>query len=181
MFVGSLVGLVGSASAQLPADRVVGFDIHEDPGKSGSPVVLSFRLELKASAVDNESVGWSVQTMTVTRMIRAGEVMTWTDLTPVIAAPDGLWWIKHTDPQAPETAEFSLPPSMSGTAATQNPLDDVLVYELVGTTYDPTSQGQPYPITASLTYRARPSEDPEPMAEGESEPAEMPDNLGTPS
>ena len=85
---------------------------------------------------------------------------------------NGLWWIKHADPEDPVLSEFLLPPLLEGVAKAEDPGNDDLEYMVEGVTYDPPPGGPPFEPTAALDYQYALVGQKTPPEEGDDEPVE---------
>ncbi len=167
---------VGVASATLPGNQTAAFLMHETPSDSLSPVTFTVDLDLKAVDMVGSDVAWQVASISLTQAGVGGNQDTvWIEYLPIVSTTDGLWWITHTDPLIPDNAEFSVPPYLSGTATCVDSSIDDLNYFLEGWTYQPPSEGAPYPITASLDYQMILVSASVAKAQAVDEPVEMPD------
>lgn len=176
LIVGMVVGTTYTAArAELPDDQIVEYRVHETPTNPESAVVFAVRLELRAVDSDANGVGWEI----TTAKFRQPDT-TWTEDSPYIDSPDGLWWVDHADPNAPEESEFVLPPLLVGTATADDPLDDDLDYDLEGVEYSPPPGEPPYENTGALDYSFTLAHEEDPLEEGDDEPVEVPDDPGTP-
>ncbi len=172
---------VSIASATLPSNQLTTFQIHETPSDPLSPV--TFTVDLNLSAVENvgNDVSWRVTSISLTQAgVNGSPDTVWTESLPVVTTTDGLWWVTHIDPLLPENSEFSLPPYLSGTATCTDSTVDDLNYYLEGWTYQPPSQGAPYPVTASLDYQMMLVSSSVAEEEATDEPVEMPIDLPDP-
>ena len=131
-----VVGLQSSTLwAAMPANRVVRFFVRETPTDVESDLIFASALKISASERDGESVGWSISEIRLKEY--SSPVRIWIDDSPTTPSPSGLWWIDHVDGDVPEDSEFDVTPSMTGTAAAQDPNDDDMDYDLLGATYSP--------------------------------------------
>ncbi len=170
----SVFGVFGGlVEAQLPDDRIVSLLIRETPSDPESDVEFVVEVWVAAEEVDGDEVGWRVDMVQIKRLDEEGEVADkWSEALPEVQTSDGLWWIEHADAASPETEEFVLPPLMLGTAVSEDPQNDDLVYDVLGSVYQAPPGGPMFPITASLSFTF--TSDGSTLKEGEEEPAEVP-------
>ena len=165
------------ASADPPQTLLVEYWIHETPTDPNSDITFKIRMWLASEEVDGDQVGWDVTTIEVRQMgDNGGPDTVWTDTTPTVPTPDGLWWVEHADPDNPEAGEFVMPPGLTGTADADDPNDDDLVYDFEGVTYTPPQDPSepPYDTTGALDYGFTLNGDEDPLASGEDKPVELP-------
>jgi hypothetical protein len=179
--IGTVVVLAGVGHTDLPAqalgstELLVRYNIRETPGDPSSPVIWTIDLALQEKQVDGNYVGWLIDSVTISQPNATGQTESaWTEATPTVNSPDGLWWVEHADPQEPQRAEFAQPPLLEGTAIAQDPQDADLDYYLEGVPYDPPPEGPPFEVTAALDYSFTFVGSSEPEEEGDDEPVDLP-------
>ena len=158
-----------------PVDRVITYSIHEIPTDPSSDVVFVVSLDLTAADLDGSWVGWEIESAEFRQPgIGGGADTVWTKSSPFIDTVDGLWWIEHVDPTAPEVAEFVMPPELLGTAAADDPANADLEYDLVGVVYTPPAPPEtpPYENTSALAFAFTEEGQAEPIEEADEEPAD---------
>ncbi len=161
--------VMAQATSQETALR---FRIAIDPQAPEEGDAWRIGLQLQATATNGNSVGWSVEHASIRRR---GETLPcddlWTDATPVVDTPDGLWWVNHADPQQPAIGEFCQPPGISGNAQVESGSATAsLDYFVEG------SSGTPPPGAALLDYEFTLDGELEPEDSGADEPAESDDS-----
>ncbi|MBX3395860.1 MAG: hypothetical protein KF841_10885 [Phycisphaerae bacterium] len=139
----------------LPADQV-----------TGDYYVL--RLALSAEDQSGSSVGWGVSQVDIRLFNRFDvEQGRWIDTGPAVGTIDGLFWVLHDDPEAPELAEFEALPKISGIA------DEAGQSFPAGLEYEIESAGPRSLATTSLmaqmNYRLQFENEENPETEGEDE------------
>ncbi len=168
-----LLGASWSAWAQLPADTNVTYLIHESAADPNSPVLLRVTLSLQAQDQDGSSIGWAVTGMSFVQPgVEGAADRTWSETAPTLPTVDGLWWVEHADPNAPQTSEFSSPPALAGRAAAAVTTEADLDYELAGTGGTAVTS-EPGIITVSLNHKFMQVGEAIPLAEGTAEPVEL--------
>src|SRR5690606_15826329 len=93
-----------------------------------------------AVAAWGSQVGWQVERIEIRRLDEAGEAVgRWLDSAPQVNSPDGLWWVAHADPLAPNHTEFRGAPPIGGVGGALDSDLGPLVYafEAVGRPNDP--------------------------------------------
>ena len=161
-------------AAELPADQIFEYRIHETPTDPESEVVFVVKLLLEAADLEGDAVGWKVEKITFREPGEGGAPdSVWFEASPVVRSPDGLWWVTHEDPQSPTLDEFDDPPLLEGTAAAEDPQAEDLEYAFEGAEY-PGSP--PYVITGGLTYDFRLADCSIIIRGGENEPVEIDDD-----
>jgi hypothetical protein len=174
MMVG-LVGvgavLPGAAYGQLPPGRAVVYELHEVPSDPQSAVVFTITFALTALEQDGNWIGWEI---TSASFQQPGTGRRWTQSLPFVATTDGLWWVEHADPTAPDTGEFVDAPLLYGTAWNENGAGPDLNFDLAG---HAAAGAGPYTNTAMLDYSfsttALVEEDPPPS--GDDDPTDVPE------
>lgn len=172
------LGIVPLALAgELPEDQTVYYYIHEYPNQPNCDVVFTIRLDLTAADSDADAVGWRITSAEFRQPgNRQAQDKVWTEASPIVNSPDGLWWVEHADPAFPELEEFTLPPKLVGLAMAQDPLDKNLEYDFKGVPYVPPPEGAPFDITGALTYVFAEEEE-DPVEQGKDEPVEVPPDI----
>ena len=173
------LGIVPLALANgLPEDQSVYYYIHDNPTQATSNVVFTIRLDLTAADSDGDAVGWEITAIEF-RQVGARPTLDtlWSDTSPTVDSPDGLWWVEHSDAAFPALEEFTLPPKLLGLAIGQDPLDKNLDYDLKGVAYVPPLEGAPFEITGALTYVFTEEEEEDPVEQGKDEPIELPPDI----
>lgn len=162
------------AQSELPRARTVYYNVHTDTQDPESPVLISMKVLLTAQDRIGDEVGWYTKSIGITQYDEQGDIVeSWTEEFPEPTSTDPLWYVAHADPMQPESAEFSNPPELSGTADADSPNGPTLDYYIVGKNIgDPPVA--PYPITSIIDYSFQRSDEPEPIDEDEDEPAETP-------
>lgn len=162
----------------LPEDQRIRYAIREVPTDPLSAVIWTIDLALEAEDSDGDSVGWSIESVTVTERDASGEPASiWTDAAPPECdSPDGLWWVEHSDPAKPKPADFALPPLLAGTASVQFGAESDLEYTLEGVEYVP-EPGSPLSelVVTGLDYAFTPAGESQPLDEGDDEPVTIDD------
>jgi hypothetical protein len=126
-----------AAQATLPEDQVVQYVMREVPDDPESPVVFGVELWLKAVSIEGNTVTWEVSEVWMVEVNSNGEaVNAWSESTPWVDTPSGLWLIEHAEPEAPELAEFDAVPLIAGTAQAVETQDPDLDYRFEGETCD---------------------------------------------
>ena len=180
-YLRAAVGLVMVCSASVPAalamppDQRVVYHIRESPTDPESAVICDVLLDLSAQAEDGNTVGWRVNRVEIQQDL-SGTALVWAEVNPRLGTADGLWWLVHEDPAAPDLVDFSEAPLLEGVAGNETPEFGALVYSFRATT--PANPTTPYLHTTHLTFALTQEGDNEPLVEGENEPAEV-DNAPT--
>ncbi len=150
------------------------YQIHADPADPDSAVTHDITLSLSAVDADGDWVGYEVTAVTIARLDASGAVEAeWKEEYPVVAEPDGLWWVEHANFATLNGSDFTDPPLLVGVASAMTPEADDMVYDLVGTEPAPGKRTSPWSTTARLTYTLQVVTETDPEAEGEEEPAEV--------
>ncbi|MHC4696604.1 MAG: hypothetical protein ACYTFA_07680 [Planctomycetota bacterium] len=173
---------VDSAEA-LPDDWTIDYKIHATPTDPQSDVVFVVRMEIVADSSTDELVGWEVREIRFTRPGEGGNPdVVWVEASPVLASPDGLWWVAHANVDYPMLWEFAFLPWLDGTALPEDPMEDDLDYDFHGDKYTPPAPpGEPpYDHTTVMTYSFTRAMAEDPIEEGEDEIAES-DGVNDPS
>jgi len=148
--------------------EAVSYNLHETPDDPNSPILWTIDLRLAENQMDGGSIGWLITRLTIKAFNDHGTLLdTWIDASPDLNTPDGLWWIEHADPQAPEIAEFVEPPYLEGAAAALNPAHANLEFAFAGLSYTPPPGGPPFETTGGLDYTLTLGGSTEPEAQGE--------------
>lgn len=162
-------------AAAPPPEYLVRRVIHATPTDPNSRVALELTMTLNAADVVGNEVGWQVVQIEFRRPGEGGAPDdVWVAKQPVVDSPDGLWRVMHEAAESPRPWEFVKSPLLEGIAAASGPGYEDLAYSFEGSEY---KQQPPYPMTAGLTYQFSEVGDPQPMAEGKDDPAEVPDNV----
>ncbi len=170
----AFVGVICSDALAEDKELSVRYNVRETPGDPSSAVIWTIDLALQEKQVDGNDVGWLIDSITISQLNATGQVEnTWTELTPTVNSPDGLWWVEHADPQDPKRTEFAQPPLVEGTAIAQDPPDADLDYYLEGVPYEPPPE-PPFEVTAALDYTFTLVGSSEPEGDGDDEPVELP-------
>ena len=171
----------GTARADLPESQTVHYYIHEPPTDPDSAVVFAVRLDLASVDSDEGWVGWKIASAEFRQPGGPGELdAVWTKDLPEIDTIDGLWWVKHADPTAPKSSEFSMPPRLLGMASAETSWAADLVYDVEGVEYAGPPERVPYDDLVALTYSFTEDGDPAPTEEGQDEPVEVPNGYHDP-
>ena len=162
------------AQSELPRSRAVYYNIHSDTQNPQSPVLISMRVLLTAQDRIGDEVGWYTKSIWITQYDEQGAILgSWTEEFPEPSSTDPLWYVAHANPLEPESAEFSNPPELSGTADADTPNGPSLDYSLLGKNVG-VPPIAPYPITSIIDYSFQRSDEPEPIDEDEDEPVDTP-------
>ena len=155
--LGAIIVSIGLASISFarsvdtPLKQVVSYSVYEDPNDPDSDLIWMIVAYLTKSDSDGNSIGWSVDKIKLFEVNAAPTPdREWIDATPTVDTPDGLWWIKHADPNSPDLAEFDMPPFIDGLAYAQDPSDSDLDYEFEGVVYNEPPGGPHFTLTAAL-------------------------------
>jgi hypothetical protein len=178
--VSALLWLGAAAQATLPADTAVVFKLRAVPTNPQSAVVWTIRLDLKAQQVRENYVGWLIDLLTISHFDANGQVdAKWQKQQPDVPSIDGLWWVRHADPLAPTLPEFAMVPGLSGTAPVVSGASADMDYRFNGVPYVPPPEGPLYDgNVAALDFTFIIYPGPEPIDEGDDEPAEVGDPGG---
>ena len=162
------------AQSELPRSRAVYYNIHSDTQNPQSPVLISMRVLLTAQDRIGDEVGWYTKSIWITQYDEQGAILgSWTEEFPEPSSTDPLWYVAHANPLEPESAEFSNPPELSGTADADTPNGPSLDYYILGKNVG-VPPIAPYPITSIIDYSFQRSDEPEPIDEDEDEPVDTP-------
>ncbi len=152
----AFVGVIHSdalAEATGSEELSIRYNIRETPGDPSSAVIWTIDLALQEEQVDGNDVGWLIDSVTISQLNATGQAANvWTEATPTVNSPDGLWWLEHADPQDPHRSEFAKPPVLESTATAQDPANADLNYYLKGVPYNPPPEGPPFVNTGALAY-----------------------------
>jgi len=171
----SLFGVVDFSWAVLPDDRIVQFDIHETPSDPQTAVEFSVYLDLQAKSTSGDDVAWKVTRVRIERFSGVQRTDLWTDLAPAVDTPDGYWWVTHSDPSAPDPAEFVVPPYIFGECGECGAINPGVTYDIEGAPYIAPPGGSPYLTTGSLDFSFTMEGETTPVKEGNDDPVELPD------
>lgn len=169
----------GAAVHALPPDRVVYYAIHTNPTNPTSPVQYYLTLSISAQSQDGNDIGWQIDTYRVTEKATLGNDTAWEIELPDVDSPDGLWWVTHVDPNAPDRSDFLTIAPVAGRAVALDPNDNDLDIEVSAGTYTPPLEGDPWEVTTAITYafavaQQPPPSEPPPGDGGSDEPVDMP-------
>lgn len=165
--------LTQTSLGQVLPDQVVQFKIHASPTDPLSPVAFIITMNLAASDGSGSVVGWTVTSIEFRQPGAGGAPdQTWIAAYPILTTVDGLWWVEHEDPLAPQLSEFRQPPRVGGTAAVQSAATENLNYYLLGRPYSPPPGGAPFTQTAAITYTLALAETQWLVKDGDDEPVE---------
>jgi len=123
---------------------------------------------MSAADADGDYLGWEVTSLEFRNVDTEVDVV-WRKYAPVLATTDGLWWVEHADPANPQVSDFKLPPWLFGTAVPDDPEEDDLIYDFVGTETVPTDGNS---SSSAMSFQFTRSGASEPVAEGEDVPVE---------
>ena len=170
-------GMTGTTVlADLPDDRIVTYNVRENPTDEQSPIIFTAELEIMADDADGDIVSWFVKRVVVTEIDNSESpplTRVWTEDEPYVDTPDGLWTIEHDDVENITTEDFDEVPYIAGKAWPDDPRDPELDYDFEGAAL--TGSG---PFSASftvVTLYVILSEATEPLVDIDNEPAEMVD------
>lgn len=173
---------VGSVSAStLPDPVYIRYQVHQDSDPQ-EPVSYEIGLVLTALERGGDDIGWRVDGVEIRKIDSSGGAdFIWRDLAPEVDTQDGLWWVTHADADAPTNADFVEPPPVAGQAATVQRASADLDYELEGEVYTSPPEGDPWEVTASLSFVLTLDGETEPLEEKSEENSEMPPAAPQPS
>jgi len=166
--------------AALPPDRVVHYAIREDPADPDSRIQYVLSLSLSAQEQNVDYIGWSVDNYMITETAVIGVDSVWDVDAPNVLTTDGLWWVKHADPDNPVRSDFVEPAQIADTASAHDPSDPDLHFDVAGVPYSEPPEGPPYAVTAALDFTFIKDGSSEPDDSGSHEPADVPDWSGAP-
>ena len=168
-----LFGVIcGTAAADFPLHWVVWFNIREEPMDPKSGIIFVIELNLEAVNSDGDWVGWEIRSVEFRKPGTVGHAV-WVEDSPRPQTPDGLWWIKHADPERPVLSEFLLPPLLEGVATAQDSENEGLEYTVEGVPYVPEREGKPaLDLIAALDYEFAVLGQRSPPEQGNDEPVE---------
>ena len=156
--------------ATPPTTWVTSYTIHATPSDPNSRVTVVVHVSLLRSQFTSTAIGWEISSVAIDYYPQGQQNPTaWTDNSPTTPALEGLWWTQHTDPNSPQTVDFSVPPRITGTAAAQDPNGVALQYSIEGKS---ANGSPPYTVTSWLDYTFTLAGDPDPIEEGTPEPTE---------
>ncbi|MGE3181270.1 MAG: hypothetical protein AB7N71_06540 [Phycisphaerae bacterium] len=149
----------------------VQFWIHSDPTDPNSSIDIKIILSLQEGDRTGDSVGWKITSAAFDDLM-ASPARRWSVADPPVPSLDGLWWVKHSDPDNPQPREFRNPPHLEGTAVADIPVDPNLSYDFEG---KGVSTINPWTITALLDYSFKELGQSNPIKAEVDEPVEVPD------
>ncbi len=161
-----------AAKADRPSNRTIKFYIRQTPSDPQSDIIWTVELDIKADDSNGESVGWQIGALHVKDYDpNHFRLRSWTETSPQVNTPDGLWWVDHADHMDPLASEFDVTPLLEGTAIAIRQEDADLEYSFEGDSYsgNPSYGGKVSGLTFSFTLVGE--EDPE--EEGDDEPGEI--------
>ncbi len=153
-----------------PLQQTVSYGVYDDPDDPNRSLIWLIVAHLQEPEADGNLVGWAVQDVHLFDATNPERV--WIDAQPSVGTLDGLWWIEHADPQAPQLEEFDSPPQISGLTACEDPNEPDLEYEFEGETYIAPPGGPHFALATALNLRLWEDQS-APLIERESEPVEM--------
>jgi len=115
-FAGALFLATSNAMA-VNADLMIAYDLLDDYTDPQSEVIFTVYLDLGEHSRDVDAVGWKVKAAYFEMPRPNDDPIVWKVTAPYLTTSDGLYWVEHADLDAPEDAEFDVPPEMSGTAS----------------------------------------------------------------
>lgn len=140
-----------SLAQSLPPDQTVSYQLHADPEDPNSPVTVTTTVTLVASQESGSAVGWSISAIDIHALDGASQSTHWAGNLVQIQAPDGLWWITHSDPNAPQLTDFAVPPLLTGTVTNESNANLTMNFELEGNTEVPVNN-TPFILTSFIRY-----------------------------
>lgn len=160
-----------AAWADLPGERTIQYKIRDTPSDADSTPVFIVELDLSASDMDGDSVGWKINEM---RFLDKNPTRTplksWVKSSPTVSTQDGLWWIDHADPDDPQVSEFDVTPLLEDTATAQGSYNDLdFSFQGAGYSGSPVYGGNVAGLTHEFTIVGAAT----PEEEGDDEPAEL--------
>lgn len=178
VMVFALAAFAGAAAAAqaLPDDRVVAFNLREDPQDPESDVVFRIELVLHAMSEAGSTIGWRIDEAVFTQLDGESVVAAWSKTLPTVPGSGGLWWVTHADTGAPTLGEFVMPPHLTGTAELKQGSGADLDYDFEGVAYSPPPGGAPFEPTAAMSYDLRNNSTEEPIENEEEAPTELEDH-----
>ncbi len=180
LVVFAVAGISSAWAEGLPEDQKVAYLIHAVASDPNSPVTFEVTLSLEARGQAGTVVGWTVTGIEFHQLgVGGASDRAWTESQPIVPTADGLWWVQHADPQAPQAAEFSTPPVFAGQAASPDPEGNSLDYVLGGTPGEPGGTS-PWPTTTVLSHEFTVVGDPGPLTAADEEPVEVEPRTGPP-
>jgi len=166
----------GPLSGQEPENRQFSFHyaLHAEPSDPESPVLFTVSYFLTLAEQGEGSAGWRVDKVRFKQYDAEGELIgVWKIENPILNTPDGLWWTQHARAVAPELAEFTLPPRISGTALSEFGSPHDLDFEFEGLDRDPSAQSETPPDSGTLSWYLAYSGASSPESEGDDEPVDI--------
>ena len=95
------IGMMGTAVlADLPDDRIVTYNVREDPNDEESPIIFTVDLGIMAYDMDGDTVRWFVKYAVLTETDNSESppvTTTWSEDEPNVDTSDGYWTIEHDD------------------------------------------------------------------------------------
>ncbi len=158
-------------AAAAPEDRVVTFQVHEDPAAPESPVRFTFKLRIEPIEQRGDTIGWRVKSVEITKHGYEGDPDSlWVDSRVLQSDSDQLWWVSHANTESPNPKEFIDLPQLVGRATPIAIADKNLFYSLTSNGAIDNSTGE---REARATYSLATESNPEtPIVEGAEEPVE---------
>ena len=151
----------------LPASRKVTFEKHENPSDASSRVSWIFTLHLTPQSQSGNSIAWHVDSATIEQTAYGSQpYRQWTQTNPAVDTSDGLWHVTHNTPASPQVADFSMPPSITGTAGPITGTPTRLMFRWEGASVSPLPSG----FGAGADYWFTLEAGTEPEVEGDGEP-----------
>lgn len=132
-----IVGSTSRSVLALPPPLTVGFEVHENPGVSTSPLQFTVSLSLSATDQKDGLIAWQV---TQARFVEAGTSgRIWSVSNPTITTADHLWWVQHANSNAPAAVDFRAPPLIEGSAAPVSGTSESLSFSFQGSSSAPAN------------------------------------------
>ena len=129
-------GMMGTAAlADLPDDRIVTYNVREDPYDEDSPIIFTVDLEITAHDADGDTVRWFVKRAVLTEIDNSENpplTVTWAEDEPYVDTLDGYWAIEHEDLENVTAEDFDEVPYIAGKAYPDDPRDPEMDYDLEG-------------------------------------------------
>lgn len=150
------------------------YDIKDDVSDPQTAIAFRIGFDVIEADRDGDWVGWQIDMIYFTQYsLTGGSDLEWKTDVISVATSDGLWWVKHSDPDAPVAAEFQTPPTISGEAGTAsaNMLNGLIFY-IYGLTVTPVTG------KANIGYRLTRSGETDPDEEDEDEGVDINNGSG---